>query len=100
MVKTKIIKTTVWLVSQMSKEQYKVGAIYIEGWRYSVGYNKSAAYGDHAEDMAIKWFIRKYKRVPNNGTMYCTWSPCSQCDILLQKYNIKIWYVEKYLGKL
>jgi pyrimidine deaminase RibD-like protein len=100
MVKTAFIKTCVWLVARLSPEKYKVGAIYIEGRKYSAGYNRSAAYGDHAEDMAVEWFIRKYGVEPNGGTMWCTFSPCTNCEETVAKYNMKSKYIKKYAGKL
>lgn len=88
------------IIAFPSPEKYQVGALYIQGWRWSTGYNKSKAYGDHAEDVAVKDYVRKYGEEPQGGTMYCTLSPCSRCTKTINKYKMKSVYVHKYTGKL
>ena len=95
-----VLKTLLKIVARNSPEQWKVGAIYIQGWRVSWGYNTSANYGQHAEDMALGRFESWYKKKPTKGTMYCTFSPCSVCSKTLSEVGITSVYVRKYTGKL
>jgi len=95
-----MIRLLLSIIASHSPEKWKVGAIYVQGFRWSTGYNKSRAYGDHAEDWAVINFRRKYGVEPKNGTMYCTWSPCTNCAKTLEKHVMKSWYVERYTGKL
>jgi len=87
-------------VANLSPDKYKVGAIYVQGWRISFGYNTSRDYGSHAEDMAIRMFEKLYKPRAQKGTMYCTWSPCSVCAKNLFNLGIRPWYLDRYTGKL
>lgn len=88
------------LIASGSSEKYKVGALYIKGLKWSIGYNTSADYGSHAEDHAISNFEKKYGIKAESGTMYCTYSPCSHCTITLKTRNMRSKYVSKYTGKL
>ena len=88
------------LIAKKSKERYKVGAIYRQGWRVSWGYNISATYGHHAEDMALRRFESWYGKKPSKGTMYCTFSPCNVCSRTLGQAGITSVYINKYTGKL
>ena len=95
-----MVATLLRLVARNSPEKWKVGAIYVQGWRVSWGYNTSATYGQHAEDMALRRFESWYKKKPSKGTMYCTFSPCSVCSRKLRIKDIKSVYVFKYKGRL
>ena len=95
-----MLRLLMYIIAFRSPEKWKVGALYVQGFKWSVGYNTSAEYGSHAEDHAIANFLQKYAIQPSNGTMYCTWSPCTNCTKTLKKHNMKSVYVDKYTGKL
>jgi len=97
---SKFIKIILNRVSRKSPEKFKVGALYIQGWRWSTGFNTSRRYGSHAEDMAIRRFKDKYGVEPKGGTMYCTLSPCTVCTKTLERHNMVSKYKLKYNGKL
>jgi hypothetical protein len=89
------------IVSFCSRERYKVGAIYVQGWRLSWGWNTNSSYGSHAEDEALERFSRFYPGVNiSHGTMYCSWSPCKNCTKVLDLLNITSVYLTEYKGKL
>ena len=88
------------MIARKSPEPYKVGALYIQGFRWSTGYNTSVAYGKHAEDMALDNFQKKYNLEPKGGTMWCSYSPCSYCKNTLSGKDIKSKFLVTYLGKL
>ena len=96
----RLIKRLLHSVAAFSPEPYKVGAIYVQGWRVSYGYNTSAAYGCHAEDMAIRRWEKLYRRPAVGGTMYCTYSACSHCTKTLNNRDMVNVYTTKYTGKL
>lgn len=95
-----MLKLMLEWVARRSPERFKVGAIYVQGWRWSTGYNKSQEYGEHAEDVAIANFRRKYKIEALGGTMYCTYTPCTCCTDTLEQRWIHSIGVSKYTGKL
>ena len=95
-----MVEVLLKIIARKSPERYKVGAIYRQGWRVSWGYNTSASYGQHAEDMALLRFIKWYNKVPKSGTMYCTYSPCTVCEKNVKERNINVRYVTKYTCKL
>ena len=94
------MKYLLYFISRNSPEPYKVGAIYLQGLRWSIGYNTSRAYGSHAEDSAIQAFKKKYSTDPTGGVMWCTLSACSHCTKTLEKYKIRSRYLYKYTGAL
>ena len=94
------MRILLWLIALRSDQKFRVGALYIQGTKWSTGYNKSASYGEHAEDVAIRNFQRKYGITPIGGTMYCTYSPCSNCCKTIEVHAMKSKYVSKYRGKL
>jgi len=88
-------------IAQDSSEEMKVGAIYtIDGETVSTGYNRSAAYCDHAEIVAIETYEVATGKRAQGGIMYCTLSGCSQCQKELRARNIFSVYNRKYTGKL
>jgi hypothetical protein len=98
--KRALFATLLKVVSLRSPEYWKVGAIYRKGWKISWGYNKSAVYGQHAEDMAISRFEKWYKEEAKGGVMWCTFSACTCCTKNLKARNMHSSYVHKYVGKL
>jgi len=96
----RLIKGLLHSVAAFSDQPYKVGAIYVQGWRVSYGYNVSAAYGCHAEDITIRRFEILYGRPAIGGTMYCTYSACSHCAKTLKQKDMANVYASKYTGKL
>jgi len=97
MVFKRIVQSVLGIICLKSQEKYKVGALYVQGFKFSIGYNKSSSYEGHAEMVAIKNYRRKYKREPFGGTMYCTLSPCSQCARRITEF--KSIYIYKYAEK-
>jgi deoxycytidylate deaminase len=95
-----LIKFILKLIARKSPEPYKVGALYIRGFKWSTGYNTSAAYGKHAEDMALDNFKKKYNLEPGTGTIWCSYSPCSHCKKTLSGRDIKSKFLIPYRGKL
>lgn len=95
-----MIRLILTLVALRSPERWKVGALYVEGLKWSTGYNTSADYGHHAEDLAVENFMKKYGKKPKGGTMYCTFSPCTNCVKTLKSHNMTSKYLKKYRGKL
>ena len=94
------MRMLLWLIALRSDQRFRVGALYIQGTKWATGYNKSASYGEHAEDRAIRNFELKYGVTPIGGTMFCTYSPCSCCTKTLEKHAMKSKYVAKYKGSL
>jgi deoxycytidylate deaminase len=81
-------------VAAKSTETYKVGAMWVsaDGKTIGQGFNKSRAYCDHAEVIALG--------DNTGGTMYCTLSPCTECAKLLASRGVKSVFSFKYTGKL
>ena len=94
------MRLILWIIALYSPERWRVGALYVQGLKWSVGYNTSTAYGEHAEDLAIAHFKKKYGIDPDGGVMYCTFSPCSHCSKTLEQYDMNSRYVKRYTGKL
>lgn len=78
----------------------KVGALYMQDGKWALGYNKSPAYGDHAEDVALANYQKKYGIEPKGGTMFCTLSACTGCARVLRERDIISVYLTSYTGKL
>lgn len=101
---TAIILDSLKTCEEKSKEQYKVAALTLLRHEFGV-INTVLLLGEvntsvmHAEENLIAAML-KNDQSPTDAVMFCTYSPCTACEKLLKNYNIKLYYVAEYKGKL
>lgn len=98
--KNKIIQVILKLLAKRSNDpNYKLGSFTTRGWRItSIGTNTIHSDGSctHAEVSALQ-SIQPDKRPLT--TLYCSWSPCKDCEAYIRQHGIKIMYYSwKYKG--
>ena len=88
-----IIRVLLKLVASRSNNPtYKVGCIIRKGYRFYFGWNMIDTI--HAEDMALSKVPD-----PSGAVMYCSWSPCKNCEKLIMDAGIsRLRYGWKYPG--